>query len=330
MPDRRGKAIGFGVALLVVGLVLAWSGLAPLSEYWGARDGYFMSNPLTVDRSSQAVIAEDADLLRGRYETLSEETFVLQLMGEPDDVRVQAAAASTDGVVFIGIAPTAAVDAYLDEVAHDEIVEWDTNLANITDVEYTSHDGTATPGRPDSETFWVASATGAGEQTLDWTIEQGEWTFVAMNGDASSGVAAELRFGTLVPAGLNTIAWAVFIVGLIALIGGGVLLYLAAVHWGRKAAPADGVDPAHRSSLRDLIRPGHSLVLFPAIVASGWALLVAVAAAAFQLMGPDRHGGSPSDVLGAAIVNFGMAFVLAFAVSAIVRATGGRGTDTDQ
>ena len=240
MRDRSTKAIVFGVILVVAGLALGRSGLAPLSETWEARDGYFMSDPLTVDRASHAVVGEDVDLLRGRYDTLTEETFLFAFMGEPDAVRMQGTASSNDAL-FMGIAPTTAVDAYLDEVAYDEIVEWDANQASITDVKYTTHEGAATPGDPGSESFWVASVSGTGEQTLDWTIEPGEWTVVVMNEDASRGVSAELRFGTLVPAGLDTIAWTLFAVGLVALICGGSLLYLGVRRWGRDTGPEGGV-----------------------------------------------------------------------------------------
>jgi AmmeMemoRadiSam system protein A len=80
--------IAVGVGLVVVGLVLFWSGVAPLNESWSATDGYFMSNPLPLDRRTNAVVATDVDLLRGRYDTLAEETFLFEFLGEPDDVRV--------------------------------------------------------------------------------------------------------------------------------------------------------------------------------------------------------------------------------------------------
>lgn len=241
MTDRGTKAIGFGVALVVVGLVLGWSGLAPLSEYWDADDGYFMSSPLTLDRASSAIVAEDVDLLRGRYDTLTEETFIFTFMGEPDEVRLQGVASTSDAL-FVGIAATVDADAYLDGVGHDEIVEWDSDQANITDVEYVTHEGTGIPDAPGAETFWVASVTGTGEQTLDWTIEPGDWTVVVMNADSSSGVTAELRFGTLVPAGLHVVAWTVLAVGLVALISGATLLVVGLRGRRRNTTPTGDVD----------------------------------------------------------------------------------------
>ena len=42
-------------------------------------------------------------------------------------------------------------------------------------------------GLPDAQTFWVASQTGAGEQTIQWEPEDGNWRAVVMNADATRG-----------------------------------------------------------------------------------------------------------------------------------------------
>ena len=136
----------------------------------------------------------------------------------------------------MGIAPTSAVDEYLGGAAHDEITDWNANLAAITELEYTTHQGTAPPGPPGTEGFWVASVEGTGLQTLDWTIEPGDWTAVIMNADASPGVSAELAFGAAPSSNINAIAWTSLTVGLVALIGGGLLLFLGLRNRGRDSA----------------------------------------------------------------------------------------------
>jgi len=85
-----------------------------------------------------------------------------------------------------------------------------------------------------------------------------------------------------------------------------------------------GTDQTGRASRWTQMRPGRSLLLFPAIVAAGWALLIGVFASASQLFGPEEDQGSWSEVLGAVVGNFVMAFVLALVVSAIVRVAGVR------
>lgn len=85
-----------------------------------------------------------------------------------------------------------------------------------------------------------------------------------------------------------------------------------------------GTDPMGRASRWTPMRPGRSLLRFPAIVAAGWALLIGVSASASQLIGPEEDRGTWSEVLGAVVGNFAMAFVLALVVSAIVRVAGAR------
>ena len=222
MTGRSTTAIVFGAVAAFVGLVLIFGATGPVGEYRDA-DGFYMSDPFTVDRPPHAIVTGDIDILRGRYDTLTEGSVVLAFVSDPDDVRMQGVA-SGPNALFMGIAPTSAVDEYLSGAAHDEIIDWSADLAAIIDVEYTTHQGTGTPGPPGTETFWVTSVAGTGLQTLDWTIETGDWTAVIMNADASSGVTAELAFGAA-PSNIDAITWTTLTVGLIALIGGGLLFY---------------------------------------------------------------------------------------------------------
>ena len=71
------------------------------------------------------------------------------------------------------------------------------------DPEYSRRPGGAPSGPPGDETFWAASATGTGEQTLDWEPEDGDWRVVVMNADASRGVSADMSIG----AELDSVLW---------------------------------------------------------------------------------------------------------------------------
>ncbi len=207
--------IGFGTLLVLVGLVLVYNyGLASLahSPLFGE---YNLSDPLTIDVSSRAVVTDDVELLR--WSTMPE------VVSPPDDIRVQGVATGSE-TVFIGIAPTDAVAGYLDGVTHDEIAEWDSFQDDITDVVYTRQEGTTDPTAPGTKDFWLASVSGSGEQTLDWTIQPGEWAAVIMNADGSLGVSADVRFGVLAPSILLPLGLASLVVGLVALIGGGRLV----------------------------------------------------------------------------------------------------------
>jgi hypothetical protein len=83
-----------------------------------------------------------------------------------------------------------------------------------------------------------------------------------------------------------------------------------------------GNGPPKRPSRRGRIRPGESLVLFPLMAATAWALVIAVFASFSQLFGPDDERGTWGDVAGAVLGNFTMVFVLTFAISAIIRISG--------
>jgi hypothetical protein len=111
--------------------------------------------------------------------------------------------------VFVGIGPAAEVDRYLANIQRDEVTDLGDRHPN-----YTERPGGAPRGPPASQTFWAASATGAGEQTVDWDPEDGYWRAVVMNADAARGVSSDLSIG----AELDQVLW----IG-IGLLGAGVL-----------------------------------------------------------------------------------------------------------
>ena len=208
---RRTKMVGFGTGLVVVGLALVVNfGLASLLHSPQFRE-YDLTDPLTIEVSSRAVVTDDVELLR--WNTMPD------FVSTPDDIRVEGVAAGSDAL-FMGIAPADAVAGYLDGVVHDEITEWDSFQDDITEVVYTRNEGTTDPAAPGTKGFWVASVSGNGEQALDWTIESGEWALVIMNADGSPGVSADVRFGVATLSVLFPIGLASLVVGLVALIGG--------------------------------------------------------------------------------------------------------------
>ena len=213
----RTKRVGFGVGLVLVGLFIVWNGVGALT--FNGNDGRFeLTEPLTIEASSRAVVTNDVELLRGGYGVYSVLAPIHKFFSTPDDVRARVAAGSAS--LFMGIAPADAVAGYLDGVVHDEITDWDSFNDHFENVEYSRNEGTADPAAPGTEGFWVASVSGSGEQVLDWTIQSGEWAVVIMNADGSPGVSADVRFGVLAPSGLVAIGWALVVVGLLVAIGG--------------------------------------------------------------------------------------------------------------
>jgi hypothetical protein len=86
--------------------------------------------------------------------------------------------------------------------------------------DYRFHRGTRPPANPADRRFWVASAHGAGPQTLSWKVRNGGWSIVVMNADGSRGVDAGVSAGASLPI-LTPVGRA--------LAGGGLLLALVAV-----------------------------------------------------------------------------------------------------
>ena len=135
--------------------------------------------------------------------------------------------------VFIGIAPQAAVDRWLANSAHEEL----TRIGFVGQLSTASqlHPGTAAPAPPGAQTFWVASATGSGTQTLSWAATAGNWEVVVMNADAAPGVAVGVSAGVKIPA-LIVLAIVLGVIGILILGTGITLVAVSLVRRGRPEA----------------------------------------------------------------------------------------------
>ena len=124
----------------------------------------------------------------------------------PDDllgtIRIRATANDAKPL-FLGIARTADVNRYLKGVERSEIDDF-TDGGKAT---YTQMPGKAPQSRPGDKPFWVTQSEGPGQRSLDWNTGSGNWTIVAMDLDASAGVAldadAGVKIGWAIWAGLG-------------------------------------------------------------------------------------------------------------------------------
>ncbi|MGZ8783686.1 MAG: DUF4389 domain-containing protein [Gaiellaceae bacterium] len=174
--------------LLALGLLVGGCALVAVDQTQRDDDGFLMSPAQDFSTSTYAIESESADLdVEGAEWAL--DTFL-------GTVRIRS---ESDLPVFIGIGPAREVTRYLGGVERDVVADLDSD----GDPEYSRRPGGTPSAPPGNETFWVASTAGAGERTLEWEPEDGDWRAVVMNEDPSRGVSAELSIG----AELDSILW---------------------------------------------------------------------------------------------------------------------------
>jgi len=191
------------VAAISLAAIAAGAVAIVLDQTQRDASGYLMN-------SSQSLSTETYALVSASYRTgATGDWFVSRdLLGT---VRLRV---SGTRPMFIAIAPAAAVDSYLAGIAHAQA-----NAFDVRSAAFHVDRGRAPGAPPASARIWVASATGAGRQTLDWTPAPGSWRIVVMNADGSAGVIAHVSVGARLPHLLT--------IGLLAIGAGVVILFLS-------------------------------------------------------------------------------------------------------
>ncbi len=207
-------ALVSGILIVLVALALVVPGAVLLGLYGTQRDsdGFFQTSSRVLATDGSALVTPDVDL------NLGPAAGPWLPLGDRAAIRIEAEA-SSDSQLFVGIGPSSDVAGYLDGVEYDEVTEfgwgWDS-------IRYRHMDGSAPASPPGEEDFWVAEQEGSGIVTLDWDIEDGNWTAVVMNTDGSAPVRAAVslgaRFDILLSIGIG------MTVGGVILLGVGILL----------------------------------------------------------------------------------------------------------
>jgi hypothetical protein len=198
-----GSVLGFFALLLLA------AGIALFSIDDERTDGYFTTATHTYSSPTRALTTESLDVDTDAPDwLLSTDTF--------GHVRIDPRSTDSAEPVFVGIAPTRDVNAYLDQVQHDEITDLDLDPFTI---DRSRRAGEARPALPAAQTFWTASSVDG--RPLDWKVRSGEWSVVMMNADASPGVSVNASIGADAPF-IRDLAWWLTIpgigLGLIALV----------------------------------------------------------------------------------------------------------------
>jgi hypothetical protein len=212
--------VGVVTALLALGMVVAggtlgWAYLANRDD-----DGYFMTRHEELATPTFGLVSDNLDI------DDSTPDWLLDRVG-----KVRIAVVPEGRKAFVGIAEADDAERYLAGVPHTRVVDLDFDPFSW---ETEREPGTKAPaGPPSGQDFWAASASGAAPFDVDWDVETGDWVAVAMNDDASRGVAVSVAAGAKAPI-LLPVAIGLVVVGVLL----GVAAFLFFRLSGRRAPPA--------------------------------------------------------------------------------------------
>ena len=223
------------ITMLILGIIFSMLGIGLLFGGIGASwvnslqdDGGYLTSPSErFDVDSSAIISAGADNMR-------DDGYPGPLPFDVGSIRVWAESASPGKDIFVGIAPRSDVERYLSGANYSELLDVSFRPFHV---EYRETQGTQQPPPPSEQDFWVAFATGAGEQQLDWNIQSGNWSVVVMNADASPEIRADLKAGFRSEL-FGPIATVLLAAGAILLVLGVPLLIFGAQGLGRHAPAA--------------------------------------------------------------------------------------------
>ena len=219
------------IATLVIGSLLVLLSLVLLgaggTALWADRTqregGYATTDVHHFSTAGSALATERTELGAAGFGWL----YSPGILGK---VRIRVTPEKTGSPLFVGIGASAEVDRYLSGVGHTVISDfWTDKVENVV--------GSRTPTPPGGQSFWAASTSGTGEQSLVWDPADGTWTVVVMNADGRAGVGVGADLGAKVPA-LPWIALGVLLAGVVFLVAGALLIAGALTRGGNQ--PTEG------------------------------------------------------------------------------------------
>jgi hypothetical protein len=175
--------LGSIVALLGLGLA-AGGGFLLWVDRTQREGGYLTTQTERFATSSYALTRERLEVDAGGPNWIWNDNWL-------GKVRIRGEGASAKPL-FIGVGPEAAVAGYLGRVAHADVEDIDVDPFRV---DYRQIAGAAPRGPPTAQSFWAASASGQGRQSVTWKVRDGDWSVVLMNADGSRGVAADVDLG---------------------------------------------------------------------------------------------------------------------------------------
>jgi hypothetical protein len=219
MSAKRVLLLIFGI-LFVMGAILALiagGAMVWASQFHKDAEGFHVTEPMKIKGGSYAVTSQTIEIDEGASEAL-------YWIGM-DTVKAEVESNFPSVPVFIGIAKTQEVEDYLFDVEHEEV----TNIEVFpSKFKYRIIAGNAQPLPPGSQRFWLERSEGTGSQKIEFKLEEGEYTIVAMNADASAGVDMEVIFGIKASGLVLAIGIIFLFVGLVVMAGGIIMVVFGA------------------------------------------------------------------------------------------------------
>ena len=221
MKAGRIVLLVFGVLFVItsIGFLIGGGVIMTLENNFKDQQGFYTTNKIEVETNSAAIVTGPADF---DVDTICIRPSNLATL------KIEATNIDPDNPVFIGIAKTSAINNYLDGISYSETRDFETNHDTVL---FHTYKGSNSAPAPTTQTFWAASASGAGTQTLDWDIDNGRYSVVLMNADGTSPIDADVSLGIKVPHVVNAIGVGLLVSGIILILGGGVMIFFGARGW---------------------------------------------------------------------------------------------------
>jgi hypothetical protein len=210
---------------LLAFVVLAGGALTLWANGQKNDDGYLSTGTGRVSTSTAALATENLDVNLDGAGWLVDS-------GTLGKVRLKVASRNNERV-FVGIARTSDVSAYLRGTAHAVVTDVDTSPFRV---KYQTTAGSRSAGDPTTQRIWAASSYGSGTRDLSWKVQDGDWSVVVMNADGTPGVNAAVSAAAEVPF-LSPLGWGLLGGGFVLLLVSGGLVALGARD-PRRAEPA--------------------------------------------------------------------------------------------
>jgi len=184
---KIGRILGIaGTAVSIVLLVVG--GIAVFGNRTVKDDeGFYSIWDLEIEKDASAIVVspEGIELSPGRSLGDTMATFKVKASNNDSSERL-----------FMGLAHEFDVEKYLGDI---EYVEIEDLYVFPVRVKCSSHPGGSNPETPGSQKFWAESISGAGVQTVVWSLEPDRNWLVIMNEDATSGIDINITFNTMTP-----------------------------------------------------------------------------------------------------------------------------------